>query len=84
MSCPSAGCGDHPRKLVDKVVLTPVASEEGKSLSIDLHGHLAGILSVATKPKGRSVRAAFRSSIQNWLRGPATTDSFRFESLCRE
>jgi hypothetical protein len=40
------------RKLVDKVVLTPVADEEGrKSLTIDLHGHLAGILSLATKAK---------------------------------
>jgi hypothetical protein len=31
-----------------------VADEEGyKSLSIDLHGHLAGILSLATKAKRR-------------------------------
>ena len=40
------------RKLVDKIVVTPVADEEGRtSLSIDLHGHLAGILSLATKAK---------------------------------
>jgi|HubBroStandDraft_6_1064221.scaffolds.fasta_scaffold2159740_1 site-specific DNA recombinase len=30
------------RKLIDHIVLTPVEGEEGrKSLSIDLHGHLA-------------------------------------------
>lgn len=46
------GAADIIRKLVDKVVLTPVADEEGrKSLTIDLHGHLAGILSLATKAK---------------------------------
>jgi site-specific DNA recombinase len=40
------------RKLVDRIVLTPVADEEGRTnLSIDLHGHLAGILSLATKAK---------------------------------
>ena len=47
-----AGAADIIRKLVDKVVLMPVADEEGrKSLTIDLHGHLAGILSLATKAK---------------------------------
>jgi site-specific DNA recombinase len=41
---------DLIRKLVDRIVLTPVEDEQGrKSLSIDLHGHLAGILSLATK-----------------------------------
>jgi site-specific DNA recombinase len=39
------------RKLVDKIVLTPVEEEGRTSLSIDLHGHLAGILSLATKAK---------------------------------
>ena len=40
------------RKLVDRIVLTPVEDEKGrKTLSIDLHGHLAGILSLATKAK---------------------------------
>jgi hypothetical protein len=40
------------RQLVDKVVLTPAADAEGsKRLTIDLHGHLAGILSLATKAK---------------------------------
>ncbi len=43
---------DLIRKLVDKIVLVPVTDDEGhKSLSIDLHGHLAGILSLATKAK---------------------------------
>ena len=43
---------DLIRKLVDRIVLTPVEDEEGrKTLSIDLHGHLAGILSLATKAK---------------------------------
>jgi DoxX-like family len=37
------------RKLVDKIVRMPVEDEGRKSLSIDLHGHLAGILSLATK-----------------------------------
>ena len=47
-----AGAADIIRKLVDKVVLTPVADEDGrKSLTIDLQGHLAGILSLATKAK---------------------------------
>jgi hypothetical protein len=36
---------DIIRQLADKIVLTPVAEEEScKSLSIDLHGHLAGIV----------------------------------------
>jgi site-specific DNA recombinase len=40
------------RKPVDKIVLVPGTDDEGNtSLSIDLHGHLAGILSLATKAK---------------------------------
>jgi len=40
------------RKLVDRIVLTLAEDEEGRnSLSIDLHGHLAGILSLATKAR---------------------------------
>jgi site-specific DNA recombinase len=43
---------DLIRKLIDRIVLTPVEDEKGrKTLSIDLHGHLAGILSLATKAK---------------------------------
>ncbi|MGC2225292.1 MAG: hypothetical protein WA624_24470 [Methylocella sp.] len=39
------------RRLVDKIVLMPVEDEGRKSLLIDRHGHLAGILSLATKAK---------------------------------
>jgi site-specific DNA recombinase len=40
------------RKPVDKIVLVPGTDDEGNtSLSIDLHGHLASILSLATKAK---------------------------------
>jgi hypothetical protein len=40
------------RKLIDRIVLTPVEEEHGhKTLSIDLHGHLAGILSLASKAR---------------------------------
>ncbi len=40
------------RKLIDRIVLTPIEDEDGrKSQSIDLHGHLAGILSLATNAK---------------------------------
>ncbi len=42
---------DLIRKLVDKIVVTPVVEEGRNNLSIDLHGHLAGILSLATKAK---------------------------------
>ena len=43
---------DLIRKLIDRIVLTPVEDEKGrKTLSIDLHGHLAGILSLAIKAK---------------------------------
>jgi hypothetical protein len=40
------------RKLVDKIVLVPGTDDEGRtSLSIEVYGHLAGILSLATKAK---------------------------------
>ena len=39
------------RKLVEKIGVTPVEEDGRKSLSIDLHSHLAGILSRATKAK---------------------------------
>jgi site-specific DNA recombinase len=40
------------RQLIDHIVLTPVEDERGrKSLSVDLHGHLAGILSLANKSR---------------------------------
>jgi DNA invertase Pin-like site-specific DNA recombinase len=39
------------RRLIDRIVLTPVEHEGRRKLSVDLHGHLAGILSMATKAK---------------------------------
>ena len=40
------------RKLIDRIVLTPVEDETGrKILSIDLYGHLANILSLANRAK---------------------------------
>ena len=53
---------DHPdnrteaadilRTLIDRIELKPVMVEGKKTLAIDLHGHLAGILSLANKAKG--------------------------------
>ncbi len=39
------------RKLIDRIVLTPVEYEGRKTLAIDLQGRLAGILAMATKAK---------------------------------
>jgi hypothetical protein len=48
------------RKLTDHIVLTPVEGEEGrKSLSIDLHGHLAGIGSLTTKARKPLTESGF-------------------------
>ena len=35
------------RDLIDRIVLTPIEHEGHKTLSIDLHGHIAGILAMA-------------------------------------
>jgi ferredoxin len=53
---------DHPdnrteaadilRTLIDRIELKPVLVEGKKTLAIDLHGHLAGILSLANTDKG--------------------------------
>ena len=53
---------DHPdnrteaadilRTLIDRIELKPVKIDGRKTLAIDLHGHLAGILSLANKAKG--------------------------------
>ncbi|MEQ8694504.1 MAG: recombinase family protein [Gammaproteobacteria bacterium] len=48
---------DIVRSLVEKIVLTPASVEGKNTLAIDLHGHLAGILSLAAqtkKPLGES------------------------------
>jgi len=52
---------DHPnnrteaadilRTLIDRIELRPVMVVGKKTLAIDLHGHLAGILSLANKAK---------------------------------
>ncbi|WP_114090138.1 recombinase family protein [Thalassospira profundimaris] len=42
---------DITRSLVDKIVLTPTTIDGKDTLAIDLHGHLAGILSLAAKTK---------------------------------
>jgi hypothetical protein len=42
----------HMRQLIDHVLLTPIEDEKGhKSLSVDLHGHLAGILAMGIKSR---------------------------------
>ena len=71
-----AQASDLIRKLIETIVVTPVEKDGHNTLSIDLHGHLAGILSPATKAKRPLSRAALRLSMQNWLRGPETTESF--------
>jgi DNA invertase Pin-like site-specific DNA recombinase len=53
---------DHPdnrteaadilRTLIDRIELKPVTIDGKRTLAIDLHGHLAGILSLANKGKG--------------------------------
>jgi site-specific DNA recombinase len=40
------------RTLIDKIELAPVLQDGRKSLSITLHGDLAGILGLAAKAKG--------------------------------
>ena len=39
------------RNLIDRIVLTPVEHKGRKTLSIDLHGHIAGILAMAANTK---------------------------------
>ena len=40
---------EHVRSLIEKIVLSPAENEDG--LQIDLHGDLAGILSIAANEK---------------------------------
>jgi site-specific DNA recombinase len=61
------------RSLVDQIVLTP--REDGKSLSVDLIGDLAGILSIATK-EGRIVVENELSKLQ-----PVNESSAEFQGL---
>jgi hypothetical protein len=59
------------RKLIERIVLTPVEEDGKKTLSITLEGHMAGILAIAANAKRRSMRATSESKSRNWLRGPA-------------
>ena len=43
---------DILRTLIDRIELKPIMIDGKKTLAIDLHGHLAGILSLANKAKG--------------------------------
>ncbi len=47
------GAADILRTLIDRIELRPVMVEGKKTLAIDLHGHLTGILSLANKAKDR-------------------------------
>ncbi|MGI9452801.1 MAG: recombinase family protein, partial [Geminicoccaceae bacterium] len=40
------------RTLIDRIELQPIKIDGKKTLAIDLHGHLAGILALANKAKG--------------------------------
>jgi hypothetical protein len=64
------------RTLIDEIVLIPACQDGKGTLSNTLHGHLAGILGLAAKAKGHSMRATLWWSAQNGLRGRATTDRF--------
>ena len=60
------------RTLIDRIVLTPVCQDGKETLSITLHGDLAGILGLAAKAKGRSMRATLW-----WSSGSRSRDSSR-------
>ena len=47
-----AEAADILSTLIDRIELNPVKIDSKKTLAIDLHGHLAGILSLANKGKG--------------------------------
>jgi site-specific DNA recombinase len=64
-----AEAADILRSLIDRIELTP--NRQGK-LDIDLYGDLAGILSLAGKKIGHSIRTTRPSSRLRWLRGLAT------------
>ena len=48
------------RGLVDKIVLTPIEHEDRKTLSIDLHGDIAGILAMASHKDGKAEKPSAR------------------------
>ena len=47
------------RNLIDRIVLTPIEHEGRKTLSIDLHGHIAGILAMAAKTEKPPQKSGF-------------------------
>ena len=47
-----AEAADILRTLINRIELKPVKIDGKKTLAIDLHGHLAGILSLANQGKG--------------------------------
>ena len=59
---------EHLRGLIEKIVLTPVSGQE--ALNIDLHGSLAGILSVASKG------TTMKSTKEKRLRQIAVNDNY--------
>ena len=68
----SAEAKEHIRALVDKIILTPKAGEDG--LSIDLHGDLAGILSIANdnrSTEGQSMTAGDKTKLLEIVTGNA-------------
>ena len=55
-----AEAADLIRGLIDKIILTP--KDEEKGLYVDLHGSLAGILSIATSSDRASVEAQLKNT----------------------
>lgn len=53
---------DLIRQLIDRIVLSPVEENGRTSLSIDLHGHIAAILALATNAKKPLVESGFSVS----------------------
>ena len=64
---------EHLRTLIEKIILTPHAGQE--SLSIDLYGDLAGILTIATE--GKNMKKG--EQINKRLRQIAANDNFSSE-----
>lgn len=63
------------RTLIDRIELTPVCRDGKETLSITLHGHMAGIPGLAAKAKGPLDQSDLWWTAQNWLRGPAITQT---------
>ncbi len=58
---------DKLRSLMDKIVLTPKKNSYG--MDIDLHGSLAGILTVASKNKDKTKRAEIIQQVMSVAEG---------------